>query len=136
MTQRWKRVLAGLAGLAVIAGTGALAGATPAAAQEWSDDPPDLLRGSWALNGRCESDTSEMLIFSDGGYRWRKSDGSWGFARGSFSYASPRSSRVLFKVRHIVPTPGYEAVLRISGSSLVKTNLKSNTQRNYRRCED
>jgi hypothetical protein len=43
---------------------------------------------------------------------------------------------VLFKVRHLFPTPGYDAVLTVSGSTLRKTNLKSNTSRRYRKCGD
>ncbi|MBK1663394.1 hypothetical protein CKO38_02530 [Rhodospirillum rubrum] len=102
----------------------------------WHDDAPENMKGVWAVSGRCKGDTAEMLIFSNGGYRWRKSDGSWGFARGKFSYASPKSYRVLFKVSHLFPTEGYDAIVTISGNTLTKTNLKSNSRQSYRRCQN
>jgi hypothetical protein len=103
---------------------------------EWTGDVPQSLKGTWSVNGQCKGHGIELLIFSNGGYRWSKPDGSWGFARGSFAYSNPRSYRVLFKVRHLFPTPGYDAVLTVSGSTLRKTNLKSNTSRRYRKCGD
>ncbi|GEO80221.1 hypothetical protein [Pararhodospirillum oryzae] len=102
----------------------------------WYDDPPESLNGSWAINGRCDVETAEMLIFSSGGYRWRKEDGSWGFARGQFSYGPGQAYRVLFKVRRLFSTEGYDAVLNVSGNTLRKTNIMTNSNRLYRRCED
>jgi hypothetical protein len=103
---------------------------------EWTGDVPKSLRGTWGVNGRCDTDDAEVIIFSDGGYRWRKPDGSWGFARGYFSYSNDNAYRVLFKVRHLVPTPGYDAVLTVAGDSLRKTNLKSNSFQRYDRCPE
>ncbi|WP_413205560.1 hypothetical protein [Rhodospirillum sp. A1_3_36] len=103
---------------------------------DWTSDVPPTLKGTWSVNGQCKGHGLELLIFSNGGYRWSKPDGSWGFARGSFAYSNPRSYRVLFKVRHLFPTPGYDSVLTVSGSTLRKTNLKSNTSRRYRKCQD
>lgn len=48
----------------------------------WVSAVPDSLRGAWAVEGRCEDEEGLMLIFSNGGYRWRKSHTDWGFARG------------------------------------------------------
>ncbi len=102
---------------------------------DWVGDAPESIIGSWASNGRCDSDDAMMLVFDNGGYRWRKPDGSWGFARGYYSYTSDTSYRVLFKVRHLDPTPGYEAIITVSGNTLRKTNVKSNTQETYERCD-
>ncbi|CCG09539.1 hypothetical protein [Pararhodospirillum photometricum] len=128
-----RRLALALALALVAPGSPAHAQAT-AGALPWFDDPPATLDGFWAVNGRCDTASAEMLIFSSGGYRWRKADGSWGFARGSFSYGAGQSYRVLFKVRRLFETEGYDAVLNVSGDTLRKSNIMTNSEKMYRRC--
>lgn len=112
----------------------------PALAQEpdWSDDPPPWLLGSWAVNGECESKVSETIHFARGGYRWRKRDGSWGFARGKYSYYAPDSVRVSFKVTRASGDPSqdrYDTVITNEGSRIRKANLAAGSSRYYDRCD-
>ncbi len=114
-----------------------LSAATPAAAQQydWTSDAPPALDGTWVVQGqRCDDINSQLVIFSDGGYRWRKSRTDWGFARGKFSYITPRSSQVYFRVQRFVQQEQPDFQINVSGTSLRKYSYGSGKQVRYSKC--
>lgn len=102
---------------------------------EWVNPAPQQIKGTWAKDGRCEDDDSLLVIFSDGGYRWRTSRTDWGFARGKYRYDSPQAYRVFFRLQRLVQTSeDPDQVITVSGSILKKYNLKGGTSETYEKC--
>lgn len=102
---------------------------------EWVNPVPQQLKGTWAKEGRCQDDGSLLVIFSDGGYRWRTSPTDWGFARGKYRYDSPQAYRVFFRLQRLVQTGDEpDQVITVSGTTLKKYNLKAATSETYEKC--
>lgn len=127
-----------LAMLAVVllAGLGLPQGAE-AQTRAWTNTVPPNLEGRWVEFGeRCEDADSQLMIFSDGGYRWRRARTDWGFARGQYSYVTSQPHQVQFRVRRLVQhqTPDYQ--LAISGTQLRVYSYGSGEQRRLEKCAD
>jgi len=119
--------------LAVLLGVAA----TPAAAQEydWTNTAPRALEGAWVkADQRCDDPNSQLMIFSDGGYRWRKSRTDWGFARGKYAYLTPTSSQVYFRVQRFLQQDAPDFQINVSGTSLRKYSYGSGKQVKYEKC--
>lgn len=113
--------------------------AVPAAAQtyDWTNDVPPNLAGTWAEMGQsCEDDNSQLVIYSDGGYRWRRSRTDWGFARGQFSYTGPQPYTVFFRVRRLDQHESPDFQLAISGDQLRIYSFGSGRERRLEKCKD
>ncbi|MGB0694291.1 MAG: hypothetical protein ACPGOY_01490 [Rhodospirillaceae bacterium] len=124
-----------LAALLLVMLVAGLASPAQAQSRDWDSDAPEAMEGKWAVSrADCTQSTGTMIIVSDGGYRWRKEDGSWGLARGSYSYIGRNPSKVLFKLRRIIPRDGYESEFYISGNRLRKFNVLSRSSTSYTRC--
>lgn len=111
--------------------------AFPAQAQQydWTNEVPDRLRGTWVLSGeRCEDPNSQLAIFSDGGYRWRKSRTDWGFARGKYSYYSPVAGRVYFRLQRFIQQDEPDFSISVSGVELRKYSYGSGQSIRYEKC--
>jgi hypothetical protein len=112
-------------------------GAVPAFAQQykWSNEAPDRLRGTWVLRGeRCEDPDSQLAIFSDGGYRWRKSRTDWGFARGKYSYLSPVGGTIYFRLQRFIQQDEPDFSISVSGIELKKYSYGSGDMARYDKC--
>lgn len=106
-------------------------------ASQWKDDPPKSMIGQWAENGECESKFSDAIYFARGGYRWRRSDGSWGFARGKYNYDGENSTRAVFKVTRATGDPSdnpYDMILSVVGNVMTKRNHAAGTSKVYKSC--
>ncbi|EKV32094.1 hypothetical protein C882_3158 [Caenispirillum salinarum AK4] len=102
---------------------------------DWVSPVPDSLRGTWAVEGRCEDDDSLMVIFSNGGYRWRKSRTDWGFARGKYRYTHPNAYRIEFQLQRFQqPSDNPDAVITVSGNEMRKYNLMGGTNETFIKC--
>ncbi|MGC2855527.1 hypothetical protein ACM64Y_08630 [Novispirillum sp. DQ9] len=110
---------------------------TPAAAQtySWTNDSPANLTGTWVEMGqRCEDENSQLVIFSDGGYRWRQSRTDWGFARGQFSYTGPTPYSVFFRVRRLVQHENPDFQIAVSGNEIRMYSFGSGRERRLEKC--
>lgn len=102
---------------------------------DWVSVVPESLRGSWAVDGRCDDDDSLMVIFSNGGYRWRKSRTEWGFARGKYRYTYPNAYRIEFQLQRFEqPSDAPDAVITVSGKEMHKYNLMGGTKETFIKC--
>ncbi|WP_299443874.1 hypothetical protein [uncultured Rhodospira sp.] len=106
-------------------------------ADGWTTDLPDQFKGTWVADGLCDSDSAPLVLFSNGGYRWRDGPTNWGFARGHFRYDSPATHRVFFRLSKLnSPHDGTaDYVITVSGIELNKYNLKAGTSQSYEKCE-
>ncbi|MGE4529412.1 MAG: hypothetical protein AB7D00_13685 [Rhodospirillaceae bacterium] len=124
----------------ILAVAAMIAAATPAEAQttyDWTNDSPANLTGTWVEMGqRCEDDNSELVIFSDGGYRWRQSRTEWGFARGQFSYTGSNPYSILFRVRRINQHQNPDFQIAVSGSEVRMYSFGSGRERRLEKCRD
>jgi hypothetical protein len=122
--------------LGLVAAAG-LAVSVTAAAQtyDWTNDVPPTLKGVWVIQDqRCDDPNSQAVIFSDGGYRWRKSRTDWGFARGKYSYTTPTSALVYFRLQRFIPREAPDFQINVSGTSLRKYSFGSGVQVKYDKC--
>lgn len=113
--------------------------AWPAAAQnyDWTNDVPRSLEGTWVAEGQdCDDENSRLLIFSDGGYRWRKARTDWGFARGKYSYVHPDAYTVYFRVQRFVQQEQPDFQISVSGPRLSKYSLGSGRVQRYEKCPE
>jgi hypothetical protein len=102
---------------------------------KWTNDVPDRLRGTWVIRGeRCEDPNSQLAIFSDGGYRWRKSRTDWGFARGKYSYLSPVGGKVYFRLQRFIQQDEPDFSISVSGIELSKYSYGSGDMVRYDKC--
>lgn len=102
---------------------------------DWVSRVPASLHGSWAVEGRCADDDSLLLIFSDGGYRWRKSRADWGFARGKYRYTHPNAYRIEFQLQRFQqPNDSADVVITVSGAEMRKYNLMGGTKETFSKC--
>lgn len=102
---------------------------------DWTNDVPEKLRGTWVLLGqKCDDHDSQLAIFSDGGYRWRKSYTEWGFARGKYAMFSPASSRIYFRLQRFVQQEQPDFSISLSGNELKKYSYGSGRMREYEKC--
>lgn len=102
---------------------------------DWVSPVPDSLRGTWAVEGRCEDEDSLMLIFSNGGYRWRKSRTDWGFARGKYRYTHPNAYRIEFQLQRFNQTSDApDMTITVSGNEMRKYNLRGGTNETFQKC--
>lgn len=125
--------------LPILAATALLAAPHVAAAQDssWTNECPANLEGTWVEMGqRCEDDNSELVIFSDGGYRWRQSRTEWGFARGQFSYSGPNPYSLLFRVRRINQHQNPDFQIAVSGNEVRMYSFGSGRERRLEKCRD
>lgn len=128
--------------LAVVAASIAIglslaAGSSPAQAQQytWVNDAPEALKGTWVLQGQhCDDPDSQLAIFSDGGYRWRKSRTDWGFARGKYSYLNQQSPTVYFRLQRFVEQEEPDFSITASGGELKKYSFGSGSMSRYDKC--
>ena len=118
--------------LALAAGT---AGAQ-AADYTWINDPPPGLVGTWVIRGQsCADENSQVLIFSDGGYRWRQTRTEWGFARGRFSW-DRGSPNTFFRVQRFVQQDDPDFQFIVTGPEMRKYTFGSGKVTYYDRCPD
>lgn len=126
-----------LAGLVSIAF--GIISAAPAAAQQynWTNDAPSSIKGKWVEMGeKCEDENSHLVIFSDGGYRWRKSRTDWGFARGKYSYGSIHASSIYFRLQRFLQKDDPDFQISVSGAELKKYSHGSSRLVRYEKCRD
>lgn len=113
-------------------------GVTPTDYQsgDWVSPVPTSLKGTWVVDGQsCESEDSLMLIFSNGGYRWRKSRTDWGFARGRYRYTHPNAYRVGFQLQRFVQSSDNpDALITVSGNRMTKFNPLGGTSESFQKC--
>ncbi|WP_092614092.1 hypothetical protein [Roseospirillum parvum] len=102
----------------------------------WTDQVPARLAGTWAEEGAdCDDPDSRLLIFSDGGYRWRLSVTKWGLARGQYRYPNSQARRIEFRLRRFFQTSdAADYILILDGADLKKVNPSGRTTKVYRRC--
>lgn len=113
--------------------------ATGAAAQQynWTNETPSSLNGTWVEMGqKCEDDNSHLVIFSDGGYRWRKSRTDWGFARGKYSYYTAYASSVYFRLQRFIQQDEPDFQISVSGTEMKKYSYGSGRLVRYDKCRD
>lgn len=123
------------AAAALLALTVAIPGAH-AADYNWINDPPPELVGTWVLRGQsCEDQNSQVLIFSDGGYRWRQTRTEWGFARGRFSW-DRGSPNTFFRVQRFVQQDDPDFQFIVTGPEMRKYTFGSGRVTRYDRCPD
>lgn len=116
-----------------------LAAATPAHAQTrtWTNTVPPNLEGRWVdIGEQCEDEHSQLMIFSDGGYRWRRARTEWGFARGQYAYVTQQPHQVMFRVRRLVQHEAPDFQISISGNQIRVFSFGSGQQRRLERCAD
>lgn len=129
MVARWIAVIAALAAFGLGAGTAA------AQQYDWTNDVPPMLEGTWVkMDQRCEDSNSQLMIFSDGGYRWRKSRTDWGFARGKFAQSTPASPQVYFRLQRFIQQDHPDFQINVSGMELRKYSFGSGKQVEYVKC--
>lgn len=127
MRPRWTAVIAFAAALGL--------GSAVAQQYEWTNDVPAMLKGTWVkMDQRCDDPNSQLMIFSDGGYRWRKSRTDWGFARGKFAQTAPTSSQVYFRLQRFVQQEQPDFQINVSGTSLRRYSFGSGRQVKYEKC--
>lgn len=112
---------------------------TPTAAQaqqyDWVNEAPPALRGTWVVQGQqCEDPNSQLAIFSDGGYRWRKSRTEWGFARGKYSSLTPQSPTVYFRLQRFIEQENPDFSITAAGTELKKYSFGSGSMQKYDKC--
>ncbi|WP_155976159.1 hypothetical protein [Novispirillum itersonii] len=107
-----------------------------AADYTWVNEPPPGLVGTWVIRGQsCENENSQVLIFSDGGYRWRQTRTEWGFARGRFSW-DRGSPNTFFRVQRFVQQDDPDFQFIVSGPEMRKYTFGSGKVTHYDRCPD
>ncbi|SIS55952.1 hypothetical protein [Insolitispirillum peregrinum] len=109
----------------------------PVQAQQytWVNDVPGSLKGTWVVQGQqCSDPDSQLAIFSDGGYRWRKSRTEWGFARGKYSSISPQSATVYFRLQRLVEQEEPDFSITAGGNELKKYSFGSGSMQRYDKC--
>lgn len=110
------------------------AGVSAARDYDWTNDVPPSLKGTWVVQGeRCAADNSRLAIFSDGGYRWRKSRTDWGFARGKYSWTTG-SNTIFFRVQRFVHRDQPDFQITVSGTEMRKYSLGSGQLVEYEKC--
>jgi hypothetical protein len=101
----------------------------------WNEDVPKALKGTWMQQGyKCDDKKGELLIISDGGYRWRQPSGSFGYARGRFSKSVDGYSFyfLLNSTESTSTRPDFQ--ISVAGNSLSKYSLGNGESRRYDRC--
>lgn len=120
----------------LMAGLLLLSGPALAQSYSWTSDAPKNLIGTWVEMGqRCEDENSQLSIFADGGYQWRRSRTDWGFARGQFSYVSDTPYTIYFRVRQLVQQDRPDFQYNLSGDQLKIYNYGSGQQRRLEKCK-
>lgn len=117
-------------------GTAALLRPVAGLAQQydWVNEAPDALEGTWVIRGqRCADDNSQLVIFSSGGYRWRKTRTEWGFARGRYSY-NPWGNTVYFRLRRLVQREQPDFQITVSGPEMRRYSYGSGETVFYEKC--
>jgi hypothetical protein len=113
--------------------------ALAAAAEKWTRDVPDSLKGRWAENGACQDANARILDFVDGGFRWRRGKSgrdNFGLVRGLYQY-DLSGTKVLFKLNEVEEgddpiRPHYE--FHVSGATLVRQHIKEGITEVFQRC--
>lgn len=102
---------------------------------DWVSTVPRSLAGTWSVEGQCENEDALMLIFSNGGYRWRKSRADWGFARGHYRYTHPDAYSVEFRLQRLAEQRDQaDSVLTVSGPVMRKFNPLGGTMERFEKC--
>lgn len=100
----------------------------------WRNDVSPVLEGSWVKTGqKCEDSGSLLMIFSTGGYRWRKAATEWGYARGKYSW-QPGSPTISFKLQRFEPQDSPDFLFTVVGPEMRKYTYASGQLTKFSRC--
>ena len=100
----------------------------------WRNDVSPDLEGAWVKAGqRCEDSGSLLMIFSSGGYRWRKAATDWGYARGKYSW-QPGSGSVSFKLQRFEPSDSPDFLFTVVGAEMRKYTYASGQLTRFTKC--
>lgn len=102
----------------------------------WRSDVLPALEGTWVGRGQdCDKDTSLLMIFSAGGYRWRKAPTDWGYARGKYSWQRG-ATRVAFRLQRFNVEGDADFMFTIVGDEMRKFTYASGRMTRFERCPD
>ncbi|NBT42106.1 MAG: hypothetical protein EBT20_16845 [Alphaproteobacteria bacterium] len=111
-------------------------GAAHAQNYAWRTDVLPSLEGTWVKRGQdCTKDTSLIMIFSAGGYRWRKAPTDWGYARGKYSWQQGATSTA-FRLQRFNVESGADFLFTVVGDEMRKFTYASGRLVRFERCPD